>query len=167
MPRRSGERLPIIRTEDMPFFAIDVFSLCIAENVWYSPKQATNLKEPMENIENRSELTKSDWDKIHWQELEFTKTHWKEYGKLLAAIASTAVKEIESATGHKVLSMSIPKPASFDHPDKQPAISVRLGRLPRVHPSVQAKCLYQDGGKCAFYVTGIQDINPDGEPAEG
>ena len=121
----------------------------------------------MENIDNRPTLTKNDWEQIHWQEFAFTKDHWKEYGKILATIASTAVREIESATGHKVLNLTIPKPASFDNPDKQPTINVRLGRLPHVNPSVKAKCRYDDGSQCAFYVTGIQDIKSDDEPAGG
>ena len=121
----------------------------------------------MENTATLPELTKSDLDKIHHEELAFTRSHWKEYGKLLATIASTAVREIESATGHKVMNLTIPKPASFANPDKQPTINVRLGRLPRVNPSVKAKCRYDDGSQCAFYVTGIQDIKSDDEPAGG
>ena len=36
------------------------------------------------------------------------------YGKILAAIMVSAVREIESGTGRKVLSLTIPKPAVWN-----------------------------------------------------
>lgn len=48
------------------------------------------------------------------------------YGKILAMVITSAVKEIEAETGRKVISLTIPKPANYDIPEKQPTIHVRL-----------------------------------------
>ena len=49
------------------------------------------------------------------------------YGKILAMIVVMAVREIEEQTGRQVLSLTIPKPANWENPDKHTTIIVRLG----------------------------------------
>jgi hypothetical protein len=70
--------------------------------------------------------------------MENTDNKWEfeqNYGKILSMIMVTAVKEIESQLGRKVVSLTIPKPAVWNDPDKQPTMNVRirlqsrLGRL--------------------------------------
>jgi hypothetical protein len=61
--------------------------------------------------------------------VENTTNNWEfeqNYGKILAAIVVSAVRDIEAATGRKVLSLTVPKPAVWADPDKQPTINVRL-----------------------------------------
>ena len=52
------------------------------------------------------------------------------YDKFIAMIVANAVREIEQATGRKVVSLSIPSPRSFDDPEKRPAINVRFEDKP-------------------------------------
>ena len=90
--------------------------------------------------------------------MENTDNKWayeKGYGKILAATAATAIREIESQTGHKVLSLTIPKPACYDDPTKQQAIFVRLSF--REKESGKAQCHFQGMGKCIYYV-GDEDM---------
>ena len=66
------------------------------------------------------------------------------YGKILAMIMVTAVREMEAELGRKVVSLTIPKPAVYNDPDKQPTINVRIS-LSSTKPR-KPKCTY-DGSK--------------------
>ena len=48
------------------------------------------------------------------------------YGKILAMIMVTAVKEIEAQTGRRVITLVIPKPANWEKPDVHTTMQVRL-----------------------------------------
>ena len=70
----------------------------------------------------------------------------KDYGKILAMVVVTAVREIEAQTGRKVLSLTVPKPANWEIPDKHTTISVKLGN----HPGKRV-CTYHGSKGNWFY----------------
>ena len=77
--------------------------------------------------------------------MEDTANKWEfeqNYGKILAMIMVTAVKEIEAQTGRRVITLVIPKPANWEKPDIHTTMQVRLGESVHNSPRSVTRCRY-------------------------
>jgi len=73
-------------------------------------------------------------------------------------------REIESQLGRKFVSLTIPKPACYNDPDKQPTINVRIS-LSKEYPR-KLKCSY-DGSQENWFYDWFGIGKGDKKPADG
>ncbi len=67
-----------------------------------------------------------NFEELTPEEQSLRRQQRKDYGRYIAAIVSDAITGIETATGRKVLSLTMPKPCNFEDPEKNPLICVKF-----------------------------------------
>ena len=80
------------------------------------------------------------------------------YGKILATIIVETVREIEERTGRRVMTLVVPKPATWNDPDKHPNIQVRLGDSVQTSPR-NTRCRYH-GNKGNWFMDWFRQAIP-------